>query len=1250
MALQLTLAGCTTEAGWEACLEGSSYVSGAVLAKMLAEATGIGRWFLGPTPLDRIGALPDHGHLLLCTSALAEPECVASPLTADARDLYLVAVGGPDPGRRLPLLRGEHTLGRAGSDLCVADPGLSRNHARIVVDTLGVRVSDLESGNGISVSGRRVPSTVLLEGEEFNAGQSTFRVLGATTLPPPADRLWPQEPVTLDVQPPTARLLPQALGALLPMLVGIGLFVATGTWYFLAFCAIGLATGGVSVVSGLRERRRYRRSLAQAVAVDERRRRALAPSVGEAAQQFRYSPRSSYGPAAEVLCVGMGTAPANIHPGSLIRGTAIPSVHEVPCFLPCSPGSLGLLVGPAPAVHTLVRAMLLRLTPDLLTGTRTLVVAGNASFLPVEVRRIPGVVVLDRTPTALDCPPGALLFFCEPDAASSASVRELTTAPGGPGIVLIRPCPEWQSSDWCVDAGSGRVSAGPRDYEISVDRLGTAVLRDLLVSILPAPGWGPLPVPAPTPLLRGSDSTHRLCTQISLDGATPVELDLVADGPHLLIAGTTGSGKSELLRTLVLGWCEQYSSTDLALMLIDFKGGSALGPLGALPHVQSMVTDLDGDGAARALESLGAELRRRESLLAEVGAGDYSEYRSLAGDDDVLLPRLIVVVDEFRVLGTELPDATDRLIRLATIGRSLGVHLVLATQRPQGAIPAELRANINAVICLRLQSEFESSDLLGSPAAARLDPAAPGSALLRRGTGAVQAFRVSDRTGPGATPRLLVFGPTLTRPRVVVGPATARQQPVEELVRTMSLLFATEQIPANPFPAPLPPVLTVLPQGVCGTAPEHGIGLGMVDLVADQRCVGWFWDPTTMGRLAVIGHPSSGTAQLLSQLVAGLPRIGARAFILDGTGTLAGWARAPQIAGYVGVSEPDRVIDVIGLLDDPGGAAVSLLLVTGMAGWAGTMEAQAYLEFDAFLADHARRSRDSGAALILVGDRDAAAAKVYALCEHRLFLPLGSGPETTIGWPALRPVAKIAGRAIWLGPGTPATGHTLQLLTSQVAPPVAGQPDSKHGYPEPLCSPLPLKLAPADLRVPATITATDSRGHLVGVSGPDNRPWFWRPGPVAVVLGRLGSGKSSLLALLAAGSGSNSQLFRLGQAMPEAAGALGDEPVAGVELVLIDDADADPTRASRLLERASARGLRVVLAACPSQSLGYTLPVGPVLRSGESVLVLGYIGRAESELLGFRVPELPRGIPGRGVVLDAGRVRRIQCLTPPDPD
>lgn len=239
------------------------------------------------------------------------------------------------------------------------------------------------------------------------------------------------------------------------------------------------------------------------------------------------------------------------------------------------------------------------------------------------------------------------------------------------------------------------------------------------------PGMVGLAEPTPAELRRGW-TTRRLAVAIGQDEDGQVVLDLAAEGPHLLVAGTTGAGKSEFLTTFLLALAAANSPENLHLILVDFKGGAAFGPLTGLPHCVGLLTDLDRGAAERALGSLRAQLQRREQILADAGCRDITD---LDAAQPGRLPRLVVVVDEFRAFADDHPDLLDHIQRLAAQGRSLGVHLVLATQRPAGAVPADLRANLAARLCLRVAETADSSELIGDSAAARLPPT-PGRAIL----------------------------------------------------------------------------------------------------------------------------------------------------------------------------------------------------------------------------------------------------------------------------------------------------------------------------------------------------------------------------------------------------------------------------------------------------------------------------------------------------------------------------------------
>ena len=222
-------------------------------------------------------------------------------------------------------------------------------------------------------------------------------------------------------------------------------------------------------------------------------------------------------------------------------------------------------------------------------------------------------------------------------------------------------------------------------------------------------------------------------------------VDLRADGPHALVGGTTGAGKSELLQAWILGMASAHSPQRVTFLLVDYKGGSAFRDCVDLPHTVGLVTDLSPHLVRRALTSLSAELRHRERLLARYQAKDLVELER-RGEVEAL-PSLVIIVDEFAALAREVPEFVEGVVNVAQRGRSLGLHLILATQRPAGVIKDSLRANTNLRLALRMADENDSVDVLGSSVAASFDLDLPGRAVSKSGPGRLTSFQTGYAGG-----------------------------------------------------------------------------------------------------------------------------------------------------------------------------------------------------------------------------------------------------------------------------------------------------------------------------------------------------------------------------------------------------------------------------------------------------------------------------------------------------------------------
>jgi S-DNA-T family DNA segregation ATPase FtsK/SpoIIIE len=243
---------------------------------------------------------------------------------------------------------------------------------------------------------------------------------------------------------------------------------------------------------------------------------------------------------------------------------------------------------------------------------------------------------------------------------------------------------------------------------------------------------------------------------VGLTATDPLELDLERDGPHALVAGTTGAGKSEFLQTMIASLALRNHPEALNFVLVDYKGASAFADCEKLPHTVGVVTNLDSHLTERALASLDAELHRRELILKDIGAADIKTAWRVdpAQSAKAGLARLVLVIDEFAELVHELPEFVTGLIRIARVGRSLGVHLVLATQRPSGVVTPEMRANTGLRVALRMQDKSDSAEVVDAPHAATISRLTPGRGFVRTGgSGLLTEFQTARVGGISSTVR-----------------------------------------------------------------------------------------------------------------------------------------------------------------------------------------------------------------------------------------------------------------------------------------------------------------------------------------------------------------------------------------------------------------------------------------------------------------------------------------------------------------
>ncbi|MDB1087109.1 FtsK/SpoIIIE domain-containing protein [Streptomyces sp. ACA25] len=632
---------------------------------------------------------------------------------------------------------------------------------------------------------------------------------------------------------------------------------------------------------------------------------------------------------------------------------------------------------------------------------------------------------------------------------------------------------------------------------------------------------------------------------VSLDG--PFAVDLTRDGPHGLVAGTTGSGKSELLQTLVAALAVGNRPDAMTFVLVDYKGGSAFKDCVQLPHTVGMVTDLDAHLVERALTSLTAELKRREHILAGAGAKDIEDYVDLLHREPhrTPMPRLLIVIDEFASMVRDLPDFVKGLVNIAQRGRSLGIHLILATQRPGGVVSPEIRANTNLRIALRVTDRTESQDVLTSPEAAAISKNTPGRAYVRLGQTSLipfQAGRVGGRR-PGATasgapaPRILPLNwQQLGRP-LPQPPRSVSREPedtVTDLADLVQAVRGAEQRLAiapqhSPWLPALPTALALdsVPAGPAGDGYDlPPVPIGLADLPAEQAQHPLTLDLATLGHLHIAGSPRAGRSQTLRTIAGALARAHSSADLhlygIDcGNGALLALTALPHCGAVVQRTQPDRLARLLSRLTAELSRRQELLAARGYADLPELrsalppQERPAHLmvlldrweTFEKTLSDYdggalltglltlLREGASVGIHVVLAGDRSVFSTRISSTTENKLVLRMNEKSEySMIGVPqrsvpdnipsgrALRAVDKAEVQIALLA--RDATGQAQAAALQSIA---SRRTEQDAGIP-PSARPfrvdlLPDRLSPEEAAAHLPLTRPGPLWAMVGVGG-----------------------------------------------------------------------------------------------------------------------------------------------------------------------
>lgn len=445
-----------------------------------------------------------------------------------------------------------------------------------------------------------------------------------------------------------------------------------------------------------------------------------------------------------------------------------------------------------------------------------------------------------------------------------------------------------------------------------------------MVSMLPLLDLHDLSGQAITKLWK---SNHQYSTPVGISEKGKYSLDIIRDGPHGLVGGTTGSGKSEFLRTMVAGLAARVDPEHLTFILIDFKGGAAFAACNNLPHTIGTISNLDEQLANRALRALEAEMKYRQEAFARAGDGVDNLDAYLATNPSEPMPRILVVIDEFAQLAKEFPDVLSALVSVGAVGRTLGIHMILATQRPAGVVNDDILANTNMRVALRVQSREDSTNVIGVPAASAISREQRGRAYVKLGEDDIAPIQTALVTGYSDVEEEqrveiteVIFGTDAPPRKPPRRRSSSEDNDLDKLIQAICAanVEAGFSAPRPVWPEPLgesvplelgePGSTPGDPKRMSGGMRGNTILVGLADDPDHQRQIRDGWD-LNEGNLLLTGIPGSGTTTTLTSIA--LTAADAMSpedldlYVLDmgGSDALGELQALPHMAGYVGTGQ-----------------------------------------------------------------------------------------------------------------------------------------------------------------------------------------------------------------------------------------------------------------------------------------------------------------------------------------------------------